>query len=98
MKEGLLSFRSVAYAYIRTTDFLVPPQVMLCMVTLQMTGLLEVKCPYKVYTLHKAVREACDESQFCCTLIDGQPHLKTTQAHYKSRARWQSQVCIGVTL
>ena len=20
--------------------------------------------------------------QFCCTLIDGQPHLKTTQAHY----------------
>ena len=45
-------------------------------------GLLEVKCPYKAYTLHKTVWEACDDSQFCCTLIDGKPHLKTTHAYY----------------
>ena len=38
--EGsLLSFRSVAYAYIRSTDFLVPPQTVLCTITLQMTVL-----------------------------------------------------------
>ena len=45
-------------------------------------GLLEIKCPYKAYTLHKTVSEACDEAQFCCALIDGHPWLKKTHAYY----------------
>ena len=60
--------------------------------TVDSFGLLEIKCPYKPYTLNMTIQEVCDDALFCCALVDGQPCLKV-----RSKARWQSQVCIGVT-
>lgn len=50
--------------------------------TVDCFGLLEIKCPYKAYTLRQTVIEACAEAQFCCALTDGRPHLKKTHAYY----------------
>jgi len=50
--------------------------------TVDSFGLLEIKCPYKPYTLNKTIQEACDDGLFCCALVDGQPCLKKTHAYY----------------
>ena len=48
--------------------------------------------------LNKTIQEACDDALFCCQLVDRQTCLKKTHSYYfRSRARWQSQVCIDVT-
>ena len=50
--------------------------------TVDSFGLLEVKCPYKPYTLNKTIQEVCDDALSCCALVDGQPCLKKTHAYY----------------